>query len=69
MTFSYSVNTVRIAFFLSLFLLMAILEVFSPRRPLRVSRKERWLINLSITFGNGIMLRLLIPLGAAGMAI
>lgn len=69
MTLSHSVNTVRIAFFLSLFLVMAILEVFFPRRPLRISRKERWLINLSITFGNAIMLRFLIPLGATGMAI
>ena len=41
----------------------------SPRRALTVSKGLRWLNNLGIVFFNTVLLRLLFPLMAVGVAI
>ncbi|MGF1612357.1 MAG: sterol desaturase family protein [Gammaproteobacteria bacterium] len=51
-----------------MFALMALWEVFAPRRALTVSKAVRWLNNLSLVALNTVLLRLLFPAAAAGMA-
>jgi sterol desaturase/sphingolipid hydroxylase (fatty acid hydroxylase superfamily) len=47
---------------------MAIWEFIAPRRALTVSKIVRWTNNLALVFLNSILLRLLFPAAAAGMA-
>jgi sterol desaturase/sphingolipid hydroxylase (fatty acid hydroxylase superfamily) len=60
---------VRLAAFFGIFLIMAIWEVFAPRRVLRTAKVIRWFDNFSLTFLNSLVSRLLFPLLAAGLAI
>ncbi len=59
---------IRLSFFFGVFAVMALWEVFAPRRALTVSKATRWLNNLGIVFLNTIILRLLFPAAAVGMA-
>lgn len=59
---------VRLAFFASVFLLMASWERVSPRRVLRTGKWQRWFRNLTIVALNTAVLRLLFPAAAVGMA-
>jgi sterol desaturase/sphingolipid hydroxylase (fatty acid hydroxylase superfamily) len=43
-------------------------EVLAPRRPLTVSKTVRWLNNLGLGVLDAVLLRLLFPLAAAGIA-
>ncbi len=61
--------TIRLSFFLGIFVIMAIWEVIAPRRALTVSKVLRWSSNLGIVVLNSIVLRLLFPAAAVGMAI
>ncbi len=60
---------VRLAFFLGIFAIMALWEVFAPRRDLSVSRRIRWTNNLGIVFLNTAVLRVVIPTAAVGLAL
>ncbi|MEJ2694968.1 MAG: sterol desaturase family protein, partial [Candidatus Thiodiazotropha sp.] len=50
------------------FAVMAFWEILSPRRPLTVSKGVRWANNLGLTFLNTLILRLLFPAAAVGVA-
>jgi sterol desaturase/sphingolipid hydroxylase (fatty acid hydroxylase superfamily) len=58
----------RLAAFLSIFGILALVETTRPRRSLTVSKLQRWRSNLGITMVNTLALRLLFPLAPAGMA-
>jgi len=59
---------IRLGFFVGIFLLMAIWELAAPRRVLTVSKIVRWSNNIGLVFINSIVLRLLFPAGAIGIA-
>lgn len=58
----------RLAAFLGVFGAMAVWEALAPRRPLGLPRRRRWPANLGIVLLNGLLLRLLFPAAAVGMA-
>jgi len=58
----------RLGFFFGILIIMAIWEVLSPRRELNIDKSFRWMSNLSIVVLNTIVLRLLFPAAAVGMA-
>jgi sterol desaturase/sphingolipid hydroxylase (fatty acid hydroxylase superfamily) len=60
--------TIRLGFFLAVLALMVLWEVLAPRRPRAVSRWLRWPNNLGLVAINTLLLRLLIPLAAVGLA-
>lgn len=60
---------IRLTAFFGIFLLMAVWEVFAPRRVPRTLKSLRWFNNLSLTFLNSLVGRFLFPLSAAGLAI
>lgn len=62
-------ETVRLAVFLSVFVVLAILEKIRPRRHLLVSKTRRWFANLAIVILNTLVMRLLIPIAPYGMAV
>lgn len=59
---------IRSACFLGFFIVIAIMEMVAPRRPLIVNRSLRWFGNLSVQLVNGILARLLFPILPVGMA-
>ncbi len=59
---------IRLAFFFGMFGIMAVWEIITPRRALSVSKSIRWLNNLGIIVLNTVILRLLFPAAAVGMA-
>ena len=60
---------IRLIFFFSIFVLVAFWELLAPRRPLTTSKKMRWFNNLSITFLNPLVVRLIFPVLAVNMAL
>jgi sterol desaturase/sphingolipid hydroxylase (fatty acid hydroxylase superfamily) len=60
---------IRLGFFLGVFAVMALSEIFWPRRRRAVSRWVRWPSNLGIVALNTILLRLLVPTAAVGLAL
>lgn len=61
--------TIRLSFFFGVFALMALWEIVAPRRTLTVSKSVRWTNNLGLVFFNSIVLRLIFPAAAVGMAV
>jgi sterol desaturase/sphingolipid hydroxylase (fatty acid hydroxylase superfamily) len=59
----------RLVAFLGVFAVMAALEYVIPRRRLRLSKGYRWLNNIALVALNTALLRVLIPLGAVGVAL
>lgn len=59
---------IRLGFFFGVFALMAVWEVLAPRRALTVSKAGRWGSNLALVFLNSLVLRLLFPVAAVGVA-
>ncbi|MCU7891700.1 MAG: sterol desaturase family protein [Candidatus Thiodiazotropha sp. (ex Ustalcina ferruginea)] len=60
---------VRLSFFFGIFAVMTLWEIRSPRRKLSVSKGLRWTNNLGLIFINSLILRLLFPAAAVGVAI
>jgi len=60
--------TIRLSFFLGVFVVMAAWEVSSPCRALSVSKAVRWANNLGLVLLNTVLLWLLFPAAAVGMA-
>ena len=60
---------VRLGVFCSIFLIVAIWEVFTPRRKLSTSKVLRWYSNLSIVVVNSLVLRWTFPVLAVGLAV
>jgi len=59
---------IRLVFFLGVFALVALWEVLAPRRALTLSRALRWTNNLGLVALNTVLVRLLFPLAAVGVA-
>lgn len=60
---------IRLGFFAGILLVMAAWEVLAPRRVLSRSKATRWANNLGLTLGNTLLLRLIFPVAAAGVAL
>ena len=60
---------VRLGFFFGVFVVMALWEVVAPRRQLFVPKLLRWTNNLALVLLNSLILRLLFPAAAVGMAV
>ena len=61
--------TIRLGFFLGIFALMATWEVLAPRRVRLLTRLQRWSSNLGLVVLNTVLLRLLFPAAAVGLAL
>ena len=61
--------TIRLGFFLGIFAVMAVWEAVMPRRARTVSRWTRWPNNLGIVAVNTLLLRVLVPTAAVGLAL
>ena len=59
---------IRMGFFVSIFALVALWELLTPQRALTESRAMRWSSNLGLVILNTVLLLLLFPLAAVGMA-
>jgi sterol desaturase/sphingolipid hydroxylase (fatty acid hydroxylase superfamily) len=59
---------IRIGFFVAIFALVALWELVAPQRRLTVSKALRWSSNLGLVVLNTVLLRLMFPLAAVGMA-
>lgn len=60
--------SIRLGFFFGIFTLMALWEIVAPRRTLSLSKAQRWANNLGLIILNSIVLRLIFPTAAVGMA-
>jgi sterol desaturase/sphingolipid hydroxylase (fatty acid hydroxylase superfamily) len=60
---------IRLGFFLGVFALMAAWEIIAPRRVLSVPKTGRWASNLGLVVLNTVVLRLIFPAAAVGMAL
>jgi sterol desaturase/sphingolipid hydroxylase (fatty acid hydroxylase superfamily) len=60
---------IRLGFFFGIFAFVAVWELLAPRRALTTSKTARWVSNLGITFMNPLLVRLLFPVLAVGMAL
>ena len=58
----------RLGAFLGVFTLMALLEAALPRRPRTLPRRARWPHNLGLVVLNSLLLRLVFPAAAVGVA-
>ncbi|MEK7207335.1 MAG: sterol desaturase family protein [Pseudomonadota bacterium] len=59
---------IRLSFFLGILVAMAGWEFVAPRRTLILARPARWASNLGIVFLNSVLLRVIFPVGAVGVA-
>lgn len=59
---------IRLGFFLGVFAFVASWELAAPRRALTLSRSLRWTSNLGLVLLNTVLLRLLFPMAAVGVA-
>ncbi len=60
---------IRVSFFAFVFVVMLVWELMAPRRQLCVSRSLRWTNNLGLFVLNSVVLRLLFPAAAVGVAL
>ncbi|MFK5977559.1 MAG: sterol desaturase family protein [Rhizobiaceae bacterium] len=61
--------TIRLSVFIGLFAIMAILEIFAPRRKLRPVKMLRWFTNWAIILIDSVLVRLLFKTAAVGAAL
>ena len=59
---------VRMGFFFGMLALIGLWEIIAPKRALTVSKAIRWTNNLGLVFLNSLLLRLLFPAAAVGVA-
>ncbi len=59
---------IRLGCFMTIFVLMALWELRAPRRALTISKVRRWGSNLGLVVLNTVLVRLLFPTAAIGMA-
>ena len=65
---NFSEATLRLSLSLGIFLLMALWEVAAPVRALSARKPKRWMRNISIAVINALVVRLVAPAGAVGVA-
>lgn len=61
-------SLIRLSFFAGIFVIIGLWEIIAPRRPLNYSKPVRWYSNIGIVFINNIIVRLLFPVLASGLA-
>jgi len=61
--------TIRLGAFFGVLVAVALGEIAFPRRQLTVSKPRRWASNLGIVFVNSALVRVLLPITAAGFAV
>ncbi|MHB8668006.1 MAG: sterol desaturase family protein [Burkholderiales bacterium] len=61
--------TIRLGAFFGVLVAVALAEIAFPRRRLTASKPRRWTSNLGIVFLNSALVRVLLPLTAAGFAV
>ncbi len=59
---------IRMGFFVGVFALVALCELVAPQRRLTMSKALRWSSNLGLVVLNTVLLHLMFPLAAVGMA-
>lgn len=73
MDFSSSITehepTIRLVVFVGLFGIFALSEWIRPRRPLTLSKPQRWITNAAIVVIDSVLVRLLFPAAAVGIAL
>ncbi|MBX9867611.1 MAG: sterol desaturase family protein [Burkholderiales bacterium] len=62
-------SSLRLCFFSVILILVALWEIIAPQRKLSISKTYRWVNNLSLVFLNTLLLRLIFPLAASGIAL
>ena len=62
-------TAIRLTVFFAVFAAMAVWELLAPRRALTVSKAQRWTNNMGLVLLNTLLLRLLFPTAAVGMAV
>jgi sterol desaturase/sphingolipid hydroxylase (fatty acid hydroxylase superfamily) len=60
--------SIRLGFFIGILIIMALWEVFAPRRPLTTSKPTRWVSNLGLALIDSVLVRLIIPITLMGVA-
>ena len=60
---------IRMVFFIGIFVIVAFVERYVPRRALSTSKTRRWFGNIGIVIINSALLRLLFPAAGVGIAI
>ncbi len=60
---------IRLGFFLGMFVIMAAWELFAPRRVWGAPKSVRWTHNISIAIINVLLVRVLFPSAALGVAV
>ena len=60
---------IRLGVFIGVLAAVALAELAFPRRRLTVSKPRRWVSNLGIVFLNSALVRVLLPVTAAGFAV
>ncbi len=58
----------RLVCFAAIFVVMMLWELLAPRRPLSISKRQRWTHNIGLLLLNSLVLRLLFPAAAVGFA-
>lgn len=67
-TVSFNESEIRLGFFLGILAIVAAWELLWPRRKSRYSRMDRWPSNLGIVVLNTLVVRILFPAAAVGVA-
>jgi len=62
-------RTIRLGAFLAVFIVLAVVEVFAPKRALLTSKPRRWFANLTIVALNPVSVFLLFPILPVGLAL
>lgn len=60
---------IRIGSFIGILCFFAVAETLYPRRKLKLPKKSRWYRNFSLVIANSIVLRFLLPISAASVAL
>jgi len=61
--------TIRLSIFFGVLAAVAMAEFLLPRRQLTISKARRWVSNLGVVFLNSAVVRLILPITAAGFAV
>jgi sterol desaturase/sphingolipid hydroxylase (fatty acid hydroxylase superfamily) len=62
-------SSIRLIFFFGIIFIMAILEYIIPKRKLLISKRKRWFNNIILVFLNTLLIRVLFPTAAVGIAL
>lgn len=67
-TLTANAQSLRLVFFVGILGVMALLEVLSPKRPLRLGKASRWTRNLALVALDSLIVKLAVPLTVIAVA-